>query len=455
MNLSGSKTEGALLSRGVTQHNPLTFGKTFTMKTIAVIGGGITGVTTAYALAKRGFAVTLFERHRYVAMETSFANGGQLSASNAEVWTHRSTILKGMKWMLKKDAPLLVNPSLSWHKLSWFAQFIAAMPSYEKNTIETARLAIAARDHLFAWAAAEGIDFDLKKQGILHIYRDKKGFDHAGKVSALLAQGGLQRSAVTPDELKAIEPTLVGSYYGGYFTDSDSTGDIHKFTHGLAQAAARLGVRTLYEQDVVSIASNDKQAVITVAQKEAQPSVHTFDGVVVCAGVASRKFAAQLGDSVNIYPVKGYSITVNLYDAESQAGAPLVSLLDDETKLVTSRLGLDRFRVAGTAEFNGYNRDIRADRIAPLVQWVQQCFPKIDTRSVVPWAGLRPMMPNMMPKVGQGKAANVFYNTGHGHLGWTLSAVTADMVAQVVAHTAQPRAAVATFGLQPKTTGIV
>lgn len=425
------------------------------MKTIAVIGGGITGVTTAYALAKRGFTVTLFERHRYAAMETSFANGGQLSASNAEVWTHWSTILKGMKWMLNKDAPLLVNPSPSWHKLSWFAQFIAAMPSYEKNTIETARLAIAARDHLFAWAAAEGIDFDLKKEGILHIYRDKKGFDHAGKVSVLLVQGGLNRTAVTPHEMKAIEPTLAGNYYGGYFTESDSTGDIHKFTHGLARAAARLGVRTLYEQDVTAVSSNNAQAVITVAQKEAQPCIHTFDGVVVCAGVASRQFAAQLGDQLNIYPVKGYSITVNLQDIESQAGAPNVSLLDDETKLVTSRLGLDRFRVAGTAEFNGYNRDIRADRIQPLVQWVQRCFPKVDTRSVVPWAGLRPMMPNMMPKVGQGRASNVFYNTGHGHLGWTLSAATADMVAQIIANVARPVSAGTGFALRPKATGSV
>ncbi|MFM2262328.1 MAG: hypothetical protein RI959_1004, partial [Pseudomonadota bacterium] len=160
------------------------------MKSIAVIGGGITGVTTAYALVKRGFAVTLFEKHRYAAMETSFANGGQLSASNAEVWTHWSTILKGMKWMLRSDAPLLVNPKPSWHKLSWFAEFVANIPHYRQNTVHTARLAVAARQHLFAWAEAEQIDFDLKKQGILHIYRDKAGFDHAGEVSKLLAQGG-------------------------------------------------------------------------------------------------------------------------------------------------------------------------------------------------------------------------------------------------------------------------
>jgi D-amino-acid dehydrogenase len=401
------------------------------MKSIAVIGGGITGVTTAYALAKRGFAVTLFEKNRYAAMETSFANGGQLSASNAEVWNHWSTIFKGIKWMLKSDAPLLVNPKPSWHKLSWFAEFVSNMPHYRSNTIETARLAVAAREHLFAWAQAEGVDFDLKKEGILHIYRDKKGFDHAGKVSKLLAEGGLPRRAVTPTEMKAIEPTLAGNFYGGYFTESDSTGDIHKFTFGMAAAIARMGVKCLYEQNVVALHSDGDQAKVTVQNGDAQEML-SFDGMVVCAGVESRRFAAQLGDRVNIYPVKGYSITVNLPDAQSQAAAPIVSLLDDETKLVTSRLGLDRFRVAGTAEFNGYNKDIRADRIRPLIQWVNQCFPGINTRHVVPWAGLRPMMPNMLPRVGKGSKANVFYNTGHGHLGWTLSAITADMVGDVV-----------------------
>ena len=406
-------------------------------KSIAVIGGGITGVTTAYALAQRGFAVTLFEKHRYAAMETSFANGGQLSASNAEVWNHWSTILKGLKWMLKSDAPLLVNPTPSWHKLSWFAEFMGNIPHYRRNTIETTRLAVAAREHLFAWAQAEGVDFDLKKEGILHIYRDKKGFEHAGEVSKLLAQGGLPRRAVTPAEMKAIEPTLAGSYYGGYFTESDSTGDIHKFTSGMAAAIARKGVVCRYEQDVIALRSDGHKASVTVQQGSEQV-VHHFDGLVVCAGVESRIFAAQLGDRVNIYPVKGYSITVNLNDAQSQAAAPTVSLLDDETKLVTSRLGVDRFRVAGTAEFNGFNKDIRADRIRPLVDWVNQCFPGINTRQVVPWAGLRPMLPNMMPRVGKGSRANVFYNTGHGHLGWTLCAVTADMVGDVVQSSFQP-----------------
>ena len=401
------------------------------MKTIAVIGGGITGVTTAYALARRGFSVTLFEKQRYAAMETSFANGGQLSASNAEVWTHWSTIVKGLKWMFKSDAPLLLNPRPSWHKISWFCQFLAAIPHYEKNTVETARLAIAAREHLFDWAASEGIDFDLKQKGILHIYRDRAGFEHAGKVSRLLAKGGLERRAVTPQEMRSIEPTLSGTFYGGYFTESDSTGDIHKFTSGLAAACERLGVQCRYGQEIVSVNSNGKQASVTV-RRDLETETSTFDAMVVCAGTASRALAAQLGDSVNIYPVKGYSITVNLTDEASRAAAPVVSLLDDETKLVTSRLGEDRFRVAGTAEFNGYNKDIRADRIRPLIEWVQQCFPGVSTRSVVPWAGLRPMMPDMLPRVGPGNKPCVFYNTGHGHLGWTLSAITADMVADVV-----------------------
>ncbi len=207
--------------------------------------------------------------------------------------------------------------------------------------------------------------------------------------------------------MKAIEPALAGTYYGGYFTESDSTGDIHKFTSGIASAIERMGVACRYEQNVIALRSDGRQASVTV-QVGAEQSVHHYDGLVVCAGVESRSFASQLGDRVNIYLVKGYSITVNLQDAHSQAAAPTVSLLDDETKLVTSRLGLDRFRVAGTAEFNGYNKDIRADRIRPLV----------------PWAGLRPMMPNMMPRIGTGRLVNVFYNTGHGHLGWTLSAVT-------------------------------
>ena len=402
------------------------------MTRVAVLGAGITGVTTAYALAKRGVDVTLIERHRYAAMETSYANGGQLSASHAEVWNHKATLWNALKWMARRDAPLLLHPWPSWHKLSWFAEFLAAMPDYERNTIATARMAIAAREHLFAWAQAENIAFDHRRAGILHVYRDRRGFERAAGVSRLLAQGGLQRRAVSLLEMRAIEPALHGDFYGGYYTDSDSTGDIHKFTSGLADACVRLDVACRFGQDVTALAREHGKVHVSVGDGEGEDST-LFDAVVICAGTASRAMAAMLGDHVNVYPVKGYSITVQLDDAASQAAAPKVSLLDDATKLVSSRLGEDRLRVAGTAEFNGYNDDIRADRIRPLLQWVEQCFPDVNTRKVIPWAGLRPMLPAMLPKVGPGKAPGVYYNTGHGHLGWTLAAATAEMVAEVVA----------------------
>ena len=416
------------------------------MKHIVVIGGGITGVTSAYALLRQGYQVTLVEKQRYAAMETSFANGGQLSASNAEVWTHPSTIVKGLKWLFKADAPLLVNMKPSWHKLSWFAEFMASIPKYEDNTVATTKLAIAAREHLFDWANQEGINFDLKKQGILHIYRDRKGFDHASRVNELLAKGGLDRRAVTPEEMHQIEPTVNGQYYGGFYTPSDSTGDIHKFTSGLAQACIKRGMTMLAGHEVRSV-KTDGQTVTLVTSHDGEIHTQTFDAVVVSAGVHSRALAAQLGDRLNVYPVKGYSITVHLDDEQSQMAAPQVSLLDDETKIVTSRLGQDRFRVAGTAEFNGFNLDIRADRVRPLTSWVEQLFPNVSTRRVTPWAGLRPMMPNMMPRVGQGKAANVFYNTGHGHLGWTLSAITAHQLTGYVEQAARAAQALSVPGL--------
>ena len=164
--------------------------------------------------------------------------------------------------------------------------------------------------------------------------------------------------------------------------------------------------------------------------------------MVVSAGVRSRAIAAALGDRVNIYPVKGYSITVALDDAASQAAAPWISLLDDKSKIVASRFGKDRFRVAGTAEFSGANRDIRADRIRPLVEWCERHFPGMSTEHATPWAGLRPMTPSMLPRVGRGKKPGVFYNTGHGHLGWTLSAATARIVATSVAELLAPKRAV-------------
>ncbi|MBV8097095.1 MAG: D-amino acid dehydrogenase [Acetobacteraceae bacterium] len=411
------------------------------MTHIGIIGAGITGVTTAYALNERGYEVTVFDQHRYAGMETSFANGEQLTASSAEVWNKLSTVFQGLRWMMRRDAPLRMNPMPSWHKYSWAAEFLLGIRNYRQNTIETVRLAIEARHHLFEIAERETIDFDLERRGVLLICKDKAGYNKASEVNKLLNEGGLDRRPVTSGEMRQIEPTLKGSYYGGFFTPSDSTGDVHKFTRGLADACVRHGVRFAYDTEIEKIVPKDSGYAIRwipVSRDDGGANANEWrpiqvDGVVICAGCASRNFAAQLGDRVSVYPVKGYSITVFLSTPESQAAAPFVGIADDATKIVTSRLDRDRFRVAGTAEFSGFNRDIRHDRIQPLIDWTRQQFPNVATDRVVAWSGLRPMTPSMLPRVGPGGRFGVFYNTGHGHLGWTLATATAQRVADAIA----------------------
>ena len=216
--------------------------------------------------------------------------------------------------MLRADAPLLFNPRPGWRKYTWMAEFLRHIGDYRKNTIATTRLAIAARKHLFETAQREHIDFDLEQRGILHVCRDRKSFDHAQEVNALLTEGGLDRRAVTPEEMRVIEPALHGSFYGGFFTPSDSTGDIMKFTRGLARACMRNGVRFLFDADVTAIETGEADRVRVswhgTAEGVTDGTAETLsaDAVVICAGVASRGFAAMVGDRLPIYPVKGYSI---------------------------------------------------------------------------------------------------------------------------------------------------
>lgn len=406
---------------------------------IIVIGAGITGVTTAYELSLLGYQVTVVDKHLYPAMETSFANGGQLSACNAEVWNNKATVLNGIKWMSQKSAPLLLNPSFSMHKYAWLLEFMGNIKYYKVNSQETVRMALLARQRLFEIAEKEKIEFNLEKRGILHFYHNKVEYDTAIKVNEMLCEGGLERYAVTNQEMQSIEPSLRGSYYGGFYCPGDATGDIHKFTTGLAETTQRLGVKYLFGMDASAIHLNEQgvRVLLKPSDENMEKPANTIeilnaDALVICGGVGSYHLAEMLGDRVNIYPVKGYSITVELKDSTSQQHAPWVSLLDESAKIVSSRLGIDRLRVAGTAEFNGYNRDIRSDRIQPLIDWLHRNF-DLSTEFAIPWAGLRPMMPNMMPIVNRGKRERVFYNTGHGHLGWTLSAATAVMISQQIA----------------------
>jgi len=399
------------------------------MVSTVVIGAGIVGVATAYELLAAGCEVAVVEAHGQPAMETSFANGGQLSASNAEVWNSWPTIGKAMTWLFQPDAPLVLSLAPDLAKYRWLLSFLGHVKDFEASTQTNVRLALRARARLLEIAAAEGIDFDLEKRGILHLYRTPAAYARAIRVNELMRAAGLERRAVTAAEARQIEPRIAGSFIGGLYTPDDASGDIHKFASELARRLAARGVAFRFGQRVAGIGQDGGKPMLDLGAGDRLPC----DAVVVCAGAHSARLAASAGDRVAVYPVKGYSITVGLASAAAQDAAPWVSLLDDEAKIVLSRLGAGRLRVAGTAEIAGWDKAISGRRIAALTAWVRQHFPAVPTDEVEPWAGLRPMAPAMTPIVRRGRRPGVYYNTGHGHLGWTLAAATAETTARLVA----------------------
>lgn len=385
-------------------------------KRVAVVGAGITGITTAYYLARQGFQVSVYEQERYPAMRTSFANGGQISVSNSEVWNSWSNVWKGIRWMFTKDAPLLIRPKLDWRQWRWMAKFLyyTAAGVGKKNTAETVRMGIKSRELYEQIRQEEGIHFDRSACGIVHFYKDAAYWDSAQQVTKLYNNNGLDSFVVEPEYLKQYTGLQdIPGVIGATVTPSDLTGDIHKFCYNLAEVLkTKYNVKFHYNWEILHVVE-----------------LSFYDAIVISNGVGSTALAKTAGDSIDVYPVKGYSITINNVDPKH---LPDVSLLDDQAKIVTASLG-NRFRVAGTAELTGENYDIRRDRIEPLLKWVHTNFPNINTHDYTSWACLRPMTPNMMPIVKQSdNNPQVFYNTGHGHLGWTLAPVTAQAIAKTI-----------------------
>ena len=391
------------------------------MKSIAVVGAGISGIMAAYYLAKKGNNVTVYDSERYPALKTSYANGGQISVSNSEVWNTTANLKKGLKWICKNDAPLYIHPSFEWDKIKWLSKFLfnTMAGCYEKNTIESIHLGIESRHLYNLIRSEEGIEYDYSPSGIMHFYKNWHYYSQAIAAGPLYerAHAGKEWTFIGPDLIKQIEPALLNTpnIVGGVWTPSDSTGDIHKFCYQMMLAM----------QERYSVKFNFNSEIKNVNQLDG------FDVIVVSNGVGAKKLAKSAGDSLDIYPVKGYSITIEL-DSESEKYAPNVSLLDDESKIVTAKLG-HRLRVAGTAELAGENYDIKFNRIKPLLNWVHENLPNINTHNYSSWACLRPMTPNMMPIVKQSKNKNnVFYHCGHGHLGWTYSPSTAYSLAEMI-----------------------
>lgn len=389
------------------------------MKHVAIVGAGIAGLLPAYFLSKQGHAVTVYEQEAYPAMKCSYANGGQLSVSNSEVWTTWNNVWKGLKWITKKDAPLLIRPSLDWQKALWITKFLyhTAKNDHARRTAETIHMGLAARKIYQDIIDAENLSFDQNNCGILHIYKNKKTLDAALKIKDVYEQNGCEWNILNFKEIIDIEPALQynQNIVGGAWTPSDWVGDIHKFCVELS--------RILSEKYRVTFMFNWPIADI---------NLYAHDYVVIAAGSESYKLAKTFGDSIPVYPVKGYSITIPAEDIKSYNGMPKVSLLDDEAKIVSSTLG-SRLRVAGTAELAGENYDIKRDRVNPLLNWVRDNFSEVSRKNYSSWSCLRPMTPDMMPLVGPSKInKKVFYHTGHGHLGWTLSPYTAQKLAQMI-----------------------
>lgn len=386
-------------------------------KKVVVVGAGIAGIMTAYYLAKEGYKVSVFEQEKYPAMRTSFANGGQVSVSNSEVWTTWSNVKKGIKWLFRKDAPLLIRPRLDFAQWKWIFKFLlhTIKGDYKRNTIRTIKMGLESRKLYKQIMVQEGIQFDQSFCGILHFYKDEDHYDKAYRAGEIYNEAGCKWDMLNPSNMIKLDKSLkdISGLVGGAWTADDFVGDIHKFCYELEKIL------------------KDKYAVNFMygCKIERVQELLFSDAVVIANGVGSTSLAKSIGDSIDVYPVKGYSITINNVDPEY---LPKVSLLDDEAKIVTSSLG-NRFRVAGTAELTGENYDIRRDRIQPLLDWVHVNFPNINTHDYTQWACLRPMTPNMMPIVKQSKNnPKVFYHVGHGHLGWTLSPATAKRVVDLI-----------------------
>lgn len=406
-----------------------------TMSDVIVIGAGITGVTTAYYLAKQGYRVIVLEKESQAGMLTSYANGGQLSVSNSEVWNTWTNVWHGLQWMFNSSAPFRVGfPTPA--KTVWLSKFLyhTAVGSYYKNTIKTIEMAMASQICYDKIRFYEKIKYDYSQKGILHFYTDEKTFEKSKQATHLYYTMGVNKEIINPQQVVEIEPTLekfADTIVGGTYTKLDGMGDMHKFCVNLAEVCRqKYFVKFVYNADVQGITYKFSD----YHQANLSDQVYRAKHIVICAGVYSNNLLSEShwvddqSDNIGIYPVKGYSITI----PKGQGTLPKVSLTDDKLKIVSTTLG-DRLRVAGTAELAGWNLSINKRRIDPLMSWSQKYFPDLDYENAVPWAGLRPMTPSMMPVVRQHNLyKNIWFNTGHGHLGWTLGAYTAKQISNQI-----------------------
>jgi len=399
---------------------------------VAVLGAGVIGVTTAWYLRSAGHEVSVVDRQPGAAQETSFANGGQISVSHAEPWANPHAPLQALKWLGREDAPLLfrlrADPSL-W---AWSLRFLNECRPVKtaRNIRQITALGLYSRARLSQLRTELGLEYDQLQRGILHFHTEQKQFDAAAGAAALMRELGCDRRVISTDEAVRIEPALGdirARIVGADYTASDESGDALKFTLALASHAEKAGVQFFWGNaaERLELAGGRIAGIVLADQRRL-----AADAVVVALGSYSPLFLKPYGVAMPVYPAKGYSAT---YALTEESVAPHVSLTDEAVKIVISRFG-NRLRVAGTAEFSGYNLEPNPVRCRMLSDRVQQLFPRLAAKAEPEfWCGLRPATPSNRPLIGRIGYPNLYLNTGHGTLGWTMSCGSAAALADLIA----------------------
>jgi D-amino-acid dehydrogenase len=401
---------------------------------VAVLGAGVVGVTSAYYLAKAGHEVTVIDRQPGAALETSHANAGEISPGYASPWAAPGIPAKAVKWLLMDHPPLILRPKLDPDMIGWLLAMLRNCTSsrYALNKARMVRLAEYSRDRLIDLRAETGIRYDERMRGTLQLFRTQHQLDGVAKDIEVLKAGGVPFEVLDRAGCIAAEPGLANArdtLVGGLRLPNDETGDCFMFTTALAKLAAELGVSFQYETAVTGLRTEAGR----VAGVATSPGEVKADAYLVALGSYSPALVKPLGLRLPVYPVKGYSITVPIAEAER---APVSTLLDESYKIAITRLG-DRIRVGGMAEISGYTNDLRPERRRTLEHSLESLFPGAGTpREATFWSGLRPMTPDGTPVIGATPIDNLFLNTGHGTLGWTMACGSGQVIADLIGGTA-------------------
>ena len=399
---------------------------------VLVLGAGVVGTTASYFLARDGHAVTVVDRRAAPGEETSFANGGQLSASGARPWANPDVPRLLLKWLGRPDAPLVFRPRIDPTLWRWTLSFLAnCLPSRaDANTAKILRLAFLSRTAMATVIKETGLAFDHRQRGILHVFRSQSGFDRAAVDAKEFARLGLSFDIVERERIRQIEPALapvLPRLAGATYCPDDGFGDAHAFTVELARRAAAMGVDFRLSTTIREIKADGKRVTGVVTDSGTLDA----DLYVMALGSFSPLLLKPLGLRLPIVPAKGYSATVPIPNPEA---APSLSVTDEERKVVITPLG-DRLRIAGTAEFAGYDDSINQRRATAVLDDGLDLFPHIGGRSdATLWTGLRPLTPDGAPILGPTRYRNLLLNTGHGTLGWTLAAGSAQVIAALASN---------------------